>query len=76
MILEKTIRVKELPASLQVGNDPEGFVRVFVQTLTENGFTEEFEQGVLEAEKELEASDAKPVPIEEFIKMLKSELEQ
>jgi hypothetical protein len=70
MIIEKTVKVKDLPPALQIGNDPNGFVRVSVQTLTENGFTAEFEREMLEAEKEAELS--LPMSVEDFLKELKS----
>jgi hypothetical protein len=70
MILEKTIKVKDLPEALRTGADMESFVLVSVRSLTENGFTDEFEQGVLAAEKEAEQSPA--ISEKEFIKLLQS----
>jgi len=70
MILEKTIKVKDLPEALRTGADMESFVLVSVRSLTENGFTDEFEQGVLAAEKEVEQSPA--ISEKEFIKLLQS----
>jgi hypothetical protein len=70
MIVEKTIQVKELPQVLRSGADPESFVLVSVRSLTDNGFTEEFEQGVLDAEKEAALSPS--MPVDDFIAELKS----
>ena len=70
MILEKTIKAKELPEVLRAGADPESFVRVSVRSITENGFTEDFERECLEAEKE--AANSPAMPIEDFIKNSKS----
>jgi len=74
MILEKAIQVKELPEALRGGVDAESFVLVSISSLTENGFTEEFEQGVLAAEREAALSPS--MPIDDFIKELKAEIPQ
>jgi hypothetical protein len=70
VILEKTIKASELPEALRAGAPPEGFVRISIQPITENGFTEEFEREVLEAEKEGDLSP--PMSAKEFIETLKS----
>jgi len=70
MILEKTIKAKDLPEALRRGIDPDSFVRISVSSITENGFTEDFEREVLEAEKE--AANSPAISDKEFIKLLKS----
>jgi hypothetical protein len=50
-IIEKLIKAGELPFELRGDLDAETTVLVSVCQLTENGFTEAFEDGVLEAEK-------------------------
>ncbi len=75
MILQKTvIKAKELPETLRAGIDPESLVLVSVRSITENGFTEEFEQSVLEAEKEENLSP--PMSGEDFLKELKAQTSQ
>ena len=59
-IVEKTIKAGELPRQLRQGLDPETPVLVSVRPLTENGFTDEFEEGVLRAETETEATPFRP----------------
>lgn len=60
MIIEKAVKAGDLPEYLRAGADPEAMVLVSVQRLTVNGFTEEFEQGVLEAEKDTEGEPFRP----------------
>jgi hypothetical protein len=56
-IIEKLIKAGELPPELRGDLDAETTVLVSVRRLTENGFTEAFEDGVLNAEQ---ATDSVP----------------
>ncbi|HLY56564.1 MAG TPA: hypothetical protein VKS60_13460 [Stellaceae bacterium] len=69
-IIEKPVRAGELPPQLRGDFDADTPVLVSVRRLTANGFTEEFEAGVLEAETETEAAPFRPAA--EIIKKLKS----
>lgn len=60
MVVEKAMRAGDLPESLRAGMAPQAMVLVSVRPLTENGFTEEFEHGVLAAETETEAAPFRP----------------
>ena len=51
MIIEKSIKAGELPPHLRGDIKPDALVWVSVRPLTENGFTEEFEEHILAAEK-------------------------
>lgn len=50
-IVEKTIKAGDLPPQLRGDIEADAAVLVSVRRLTVNGFTEEFEQRVLKAEK-------------------------
>lgn len=51
-IIEKAIKAGDLPPQLRGNIDKDASVLVSVRRLTDNGFTEEFEEGVLAAEEE------------------------
>ena len=55
-IIEKPIKAGELPPLLRGDIDEGASVLVSVRRLSVNGFTEEFEAGVLNAEKETEGA--------------------
>ena len=75
MILEKTIKVKDLPEALRGGiSDVDSLVVISVRSVTDNGFAEDFEQSILEAEKQV--ADAPSMPIGALIAELKSETKQ
>ncbi|MDR3423692.1 MAG: hypothetical protein P4M13_01250 [Alphaproteobacteria bacterium] len=68
-IIEKTIKAGELPPQLRGNMKEDVSVLVSVRRLTDNGFTKEFEEGVLAAEKETEKTPFRSA--EEIIKELK-----
>lgn len=59
-IIEKLIKAGELPPELRGDLDAETTVLVSVRRLTENRFTEAFEDGVLDAERETEPVRFRP----------------
>jgi hypothetical protein len=59
-IIEKVVKAGDLPPGLRDGLDEEEPVLVSVRRLTENGFTEAFEDGILEAEKATENITFRP----------------
>ena len=59
-LIEKAITAGELPAQLRGDIEASARVLVSVRRLTENGFTEEFEERVLQAEKEAEKRPFRP----------------
>jgi len=59
-VIVKTIKAGDLPPHLRGDIDVNASVVVSVRQLTENGFTEDFEEGVLEAEKETEGMPFRP----------------
>jgi hypothetical protein len=69
-IIEKAIKAKDLPPALRGDFEAEASVLVSVRRLTVNGFTEEFEKRVLEAEKETESEQFRSA--DEVIKELKA----
>lgn len=69
-IIEKTFRAGDLPPQLRGDFEPDASVLVSVRRLTDNGFTEEFEEGVLKAEEETEIMPFRPA--EEVIEELKA----
>jgi hypothetical protein len=69
-IIEKVIKAGDLPPQLRGDIEKDASVLVSVRRLTENGFTEEFENGVLKAEDETEGMPFRPA--EEVIKELKA----
>jgi hypothetical protein len=62
-VIDTVIKAGELPPKLRAGIDDEARVVVSVQTLSENGFSETFEDGVLEAEQANEAAPFKPAAL-------------
>jgi hypothetical protein len=68
--IEKTFRAGDLPPQLRGDIEPDASVLVSVSRLTDNGFTEEFEEGVLKAEEETEGMPFRPA--EEVIEELKA----
>jgi hypothetical protein len=74
-IIEKLIKAGKLPPELRGDLDAETPVLVSVRRLTENGFTEAFEDGVLDAEKETDHVSFRPAHdvIEELSALGKSE---
>jgi len=69
-VIEIPIKVSELPPALRCGFDPGAFVLMSMRRLTPNGFTEEFEDGVLQAEKE--TSDINFRPAVDVVRELKA----
>jgi hypothetical protein len=69
-IIEKAIKAGDLPPQLRGDIEKDASVLVSVRRLTGNGFTEEFEEGVLKAEEETEGKPFRPA--EEVIKELKA----
>ena len=69
-IIEKAIKAGDLPPQLRGDIEKDASVLVSVRRLTDNGFTEEFEEGVLKAEEETEGMPFRPA--EEVIKELKT----
>ena len=69
-IIEKAVKAGDLPPQLRGGIEKDASVLVSVRRLTENGFTEEFEESILEAEQETEGMPFRPA--EEVVKELKS----
>jgi hypothetical protein len=69
-IIEKAIKAGDLPPQLRGNIEEDALVLVSVRRLTGNGFTEEFEEGVLKAEEETEGMPFRPA--EEVIKELKA----
>jgi hypothetical protein len=69
-IIEKVIKAGDLPPQLRGDIETDATVLVSVRRLTGNGFTEEFEEGVLKAEEETEEFPFRPA--EEVIKELKA----
>ena len=59
-IVETSTTAGELPLSLRGDIEAEAPVLVSVRRLTENGFTEDFEEGVLQAERETETLPFRP----------------
>jgi hypothetical protein len=68
-IIEKAIKAGDLPPQLRGDSEGEASVLVPVRRLTGNGFTEEFEGGVV---KEEEAEGRPFRPVEDVIKELKA----
>jgi hypothetical protein len=58
--IETVARAGELPARLRGDLDIDAPVLVSVRPVTANGFTEAFEDGVLEAEQEVKATPFRP----------------
>jgi len=69
-IIEKAVKAGDLPPQLRGDIEKDASVLVSVRRLTGNGFTEEFEESVLEAEEETEGMPFRPA--EEVVKELKS----
>jgi len=69
-VIEKAIKAGDLPQELRGDLEKDVLVLVSVRRLTDNGFTEEFEDGVLTAEKETENLPFRPA--EEVSKELKA----
>ena len=69
-IIEKAIKAGDLPPQLRGDIEKDALVLVSVRRLTGNGFTEEFEEGVLKAEEETEEKPFRAA--EEVIKELKA----
>lgn len=59
-IIEKAIKAGDLPPQLRGDIEDDASVLVSVRRLTDNGFTEEFEDGVLKAEEETEGKPFRP----------------
>jgi hypothetical protein len=59
-IIEMSIKAGELPPRLRGDFEPDALVLMSVRRLTANGFTEDFEAGVLQAEKETECTPFRP----------------
>jgi hypothetical protein len=74
-IIEKVVKAGELPPGLRGGLGDEEPVLVSVRRLTENGFTEAFEEGVLEAEKATGSGPFRPATevIEELAALARNE---
>ena len=73
--IEKVVKAGELPPGLRGGMGDDEPVLVSVRRLTENGFTEAFEDGVLEAEKATGSAPFRPAKevIEELAALAKDE---
>jgi hypothetical protein len=69
-VIEKAIKAGDLPEELRGGIEKDVLVLVSVRRLTDNGFTEEFQEGVLTAEKETENLPFRQA--EEVVKELKA----
>jgi hypothetical protein len=69
-VIEKLVKAGILPPQLRGDIDADASVLVSVRRLTDNGFTEEFEEGVLKSEEETEEVPFRPA--EEVIKELKA----
>ena len=69
-VIEKLVKAGDLPSQLRGNIEPDASVLVTVRRLTDNGFTEEFEEGVLKAEEETEGMPFRPA--EEVIEELKA----
>ena len=74
-IIEKVVKAGELPPELRGGLDEDVPVLVSVRRLTENGFTEAFEDGVSDAEKATANVPFRPAHdvIEELAALVKDE---
>jgi hypothetical protein len=74
-IIERVIKAGELPPELRGDLDAETTVLVSVRRLTENGFTEAFEDAVLDAEKATDTVPFRPAhdAIEELAALAKDE---
>ena len=59
-IIDTVINAGELPSKLRGGLNDDARVVVSVRPLTGNGFSEAFEDGVLEAERTVENTQFKP----------------
>ena len=59
-IIDKAIKAGDLPPQLRGDIEEDALVLVSVRRLTDNGFTEEFEEEVLAAEKETEGTPFRP----------------
>ena len=62
-MIDAVIKVGEVPPKLRAGIDAEVRVVVSVRPLSENGFSEAIEVGVLDAERATEAAPSKPVAV-------------
>jgi hypothetical protein len=71
-IIEMPIRAGELPPRLRGDFEPDAMVLMSVRRLTANGFTDEFEDGVLRAEKEAEGTPFRPAA--DVLKELRAEV--
>jgi hypothetical protein len=71
-IIEKVVKAGDLPPGLRGDLDAEAAVLVSVRPLTENGFTEAFEDQVLKAEAEIEAEGTPFRPAKDVIEELKA----
>ena len=69
-IIEKLVKASELPQQLRGNFEADTLVLVSVRRLTDNGFTEEFEEGMLKAEADTEGTPFRPA--EEVIKELQA----
>jgi len=68
-IIERRIKAGDLPPQFRGDIEADAAVLLSVRRLTANGFTEDFEAGVLKAEKETESVSFRPAG--EVIKELK-----
>jgi hypothetical protein len=73
-IIDRAIRAGELPPQLRGEFDADATVFVSVRRVTENGFTADFEAGVLAAEQETESVPFRPAA--EVMRELKSILDE
>ncbi|MDR3556529.1 MAG: hypothetical protein P4L55_17390 [Syntrophobacteraceae bacterium] len=69
-IIEKAIKAGDLPPQLRGDIEKDASVLVSVRRLTDNGFTEDFEEEVLAAEEETEGIPFRPA--KEIIEELKA----
>jgi hypothetical protein len=69
-VIEKLVKAGDLPPQLRGDIEADASVLVSVRRMTDNGFTEEFEEGVLKAEQETEGAPFRPA--EEVLKELKA----
>ncbi|NBC32584.1 MAG: hypothetical protein GVY13_07905 [Alphaproteobacteria bacterium] len=70
----KAVKARELPAHLRPGIEDDAEVLISIHRITENGFTEAFEQEVLEAERQV--ADCEAMDMKAFLAELHEMIEE